>query len=408
MKLYNNNIIPYINTNFPELQSIINISNYSTIIIEKLIRQIVDGIKKHKLSNISYEKLNFTLTNNVIPPDFNYYPVSIKKYIDKMDKIGSKINFNIKERDFCIYIIIDKKTKNITREIRKIVKLIYTWLYVISYYYDSNCSQSLDIYLYFTPLLKSIDNSSPLGRKNVNTAFTTSCTSNTVINIFRYEEWFKTFIHETFHSFGLDFSNHNNITMNTNISNIFPCIKEAKLFETYTEVWAEIINIIFVEIFYTKQYTTWDTIILKTPKMLKNINKMISEQYLFSLFQSSKILSHYKLTYTGMLTKKCINLYNEETPIFSYYILKTLILSNIDYFLSWCSSNNNFSINFNNYNKNDNARNKMKRFFDDIIQPLYKKDVLFIKNLFYIQDKSRLLNKKNLFFTTLRHSIHQL
>jgi len=111
MKLYNNNIIPYINTNFPELQSIINISNYSTIIIEKLIRQIVDGIKKHKLSNISYEKLNFTLTNNVIPPDFNYYPVSIKKYIDKMDKIGSKINFNIKERDFCIYIIIDKKTK---------------------------------------------------------------------------------------------------------------------------------------------------------------------------------------------------------------------------------------------------------------------------------------------------------
>ena len=45
---------------------------------------------------------------------------------------------------------------------------------------------------------------------HVNTGFTTTCPVDSEIVIFREEEWFKVFIHETFHNFALDFSDMNN------------------------------------------------------------------------------------------------------------------------------------------------------------------------------------------------------
>ena len=51
-------------------------------------------------------------------------------------------------------------------------------------------------------------NTSTLGPDNVNTAFTLACSPNSEMVIFRREEWKKVFIHETFHTYGLDFSSH--------------------------------------------------------------------------------------------------------------------------------------------------------------------------------------------------------
>jgi L-rhamnose isomerase len=70
------------------------------------------------------------------------------------------------------------------------------------------------IYIYHTSLLKILPNTNVdiLNENNVNTAFTRTCPSNSEIVVFRKEEWFKVFIHETFHSFGIDFASMNTST----------------------------------------------------------------------------------------------------------------------------------------------------------------------------------------------------
>ena len=82
------------------------------------------------------------------------------------------------------------------------------WLTIISKISSPNCSKELNIFVYFTSLKKELPESQHmiLQANNVNTAFTTTCPVNSDIVIFRQEEWFKVFIHETFHNFALDFS----------------------------------------------------------------------------------------------------------------------------------------------------------------------------------------------------------
>ena len=61
--------------------------------------------------------------------------------------------------------------------------------------------------MYLTPHKKKLPKQYNLiDREHANTAFTTSCQTETEICIFREEEWFKTFIHETFHNMGMDFT----------------------------------------------------------------------------------------------------------------------------------------------------------------------------------------------------------
>ena len=53
------------------------------------------------------------------------------------------------------------------------------------------------------------------------------------------------FIHETIHSFALDFSFVDNTNINNNITNIFPHISKTDSYESYCELWALLWNCIF-------------------------------------------------------------------------------------------------------------------------------------------------------------------
>jgi hypothetical protein len=100
------------------------------------------------------------------------------------------------------------------------------WFYVLNKYSTKNCSETLNLYFYFTSLYKKIPESNLtntiLDEYNVNTAFTRTCPSNSEIVIFRKEEWFKVLIHESFHNFALDFSDIDSEQGNNYILNIFP------------------------------------------------------------------------------------------------------------------------------------------------------------------------------------------
>jgi hypothetical protein len=70
---------------------------------------------------------------------------------------------------------------------------------------------------------------------------------------------------------------------------------------------------------------------------------LMNNERMFSLFQKTKILNHQKIKYRSLLSK---NNYKEETPVFSYYILKSIMMFFYD-FIGWCVENNRGSIAFN-------------------------------------------------------------
>ena len=109
--------------------------------------------------------------------------------------------------------------------------------------------------VYFIDLKKTLPrkHDDPIDQIHVNTAFTTTCQPHTNVHIFREEEWYRALIHESFHNLGLDFilmdSKFKKIAEDR-IRAIFPVtITELRFYETYCEMWGEIMNCMFMVYF---------------------------------------------------------------------------------------------------------------------------------------------------------------
>jgi hypothetical protein len=194
--------------------------------------------------------------------------------------------------------------------------------------------------------------SKQINQEHANSGFTITCNSTSEIHIFRDEEWFKVLLHETFHNLGLDFSGIENKPINECIYNIFPMKTEGKYFETYCEMWAEIINVMFVS-FVSSKNKKIENLITKTSELL-NIERE------FSMFQCVKILYFFGMTYTDLYEKtpNAIHArmykYKESTPIFSYFILKSIMMFYVDDYVEWCAGHNHWSLNFDKKQKSNN------------------------------------------------------
>jgi hypothetical protein len=171
----------------------------------------------------------------------------------------------------------------------------------------------------------------PIDMIHANTAFTTSCSSTNEIYVFRREEWFKVLMHETFHCFGLDFSSSNGDESNQRILSRFPVLNsttDIRLYETFCEMWAELFHILFCI------FTTSSGKCLAFSKS-KFYNALHKEQ-LFSIYQSNKVLQRAGYKYKELFSLSISKKYNEKTPAFSYYVIKSIMLWNLDRFMKWC------------------------------------------------------------------------
>jgi hypothetical protein len=215
------------------------------------------------------------------------------------------------------------------------------WLYIINQYASKQCANSLVIYFYFTSLEKKLPttNIHILDEINVNTAFTTTCPKDSEIVVFRKEEWFKVFMHETFHNFALDFSDMNNNDSHKCILDIFKVDSDVNLYEAYTEFWAEIMNALFCTFFSLKNKND-------SNDFLSHADFFINFERTYSFFQLVKTLDFMGLTYKDLYSEtersriNRENLYKEKTNVLSYYVIKTVLLNNYQGFLSWCKTNN--------------------------------------------------------------------
>lgn len=262
-------------------------------------------------------------------------------------------HINLGKRNFYIYLYFDKDTaKNeCVGYCHNCLYKIYLWLAIADHYAKNDNSLTLKIYIYFTNHKKLLPSKEIiLNTSHVNSAYTYACREHTMISIFRKEEWFKVFIHEIFHCMGLDFACMDTTTIDTMIYDIIPLKKtDIRSYEAYTEYWAEILNILFISYFTTQTKDNYDL-------MLEKIEKMFNYERAFSLYQLVKVLKHNNLDYKSIFLNDSSSIikkqnYKEDTYVISYYLLKSILLFNMNDFLKWNKIHNK-TIDFETTNEN--------------------------------------------------------
>ncbi len=279
----------------------------------------------------------------------NIFPNIVRSHINEYSMTELIYTFNIYGRNIKIIFNIEDEiiNKSTIKKYNNYVDSMLIWLYILNKYSYKQCSKTLVIYLFFTSLNKTLPESNVhiLDEINVNTAFTPTCLKTSEIVIFRKEEWFKVFIHESFHNFGLDFSDMNINECTKYILKIFPVKSQVNLYESYTECWAEIINSLFCSFFSLKSKTNQS-------EFIKNSIYFINFERTYSFFQLVKVLDFMGLKYIDLFSKKETsellrkNMYREKTNVLAYYIIKTILINNYQGFLSWCNTNNDTLLDF--------------------------------------------------------------
>jgi hypothetical protein len=322
----------------------------SQIMIDRLLDEIQNS-KTYVPTNILIERIS----SIPVDKDFSHIHPKIKATIEEeLREHLYSANFQIGDkRQIKVYMAFHTKPSN--KVLNSHIEFIYRWLLIADHYANPGCSPDLTIYIFFTHHKKEIENiqsfiekngekKKVLNQYNVNTAFTFSCRPRkNTIYIYREEEWRKTFIHEIFHSFGLDFVQVYSQEMDEKLKGVFGLHIEYSLYEAYCEFWAELINILF--------YCT-EQLINRTGKndrkeLYKKIESELRLQRTFSLIQSVKVLQYSDLTYTDLLVKpEKLKKYKEVTPLFTYHIVKSIMLFYMSEFIEWCMTKNRGSLQF--------------------------------------------------------------
>ncbi len=152
-----------------------------------------------------------------------------------------------------------------------------------------------DIELLWTRNKKELpkEHEKPLSPFNANTGYARPCGS---IVVYRKEEWFKTLIHECFHSFNLD--------AGLGLSHDFGV--PALLSEAFSEVWARLIL----------------CSLQSTPQQAR---RNLERERQYACAQCAKVLRHYGKTYADVV-RHTMEPYVEHTNIFAYYVLGAVAL----------------------------------------------------------------------------------
>lgn len=384
----------------------IDINNQSNLKSHNdIVQTILLGYNESKYINLTPNILSYKLIKG---NSFNHIPIIIRKKIINHNSNVLQYSFNINKRTFNIFFhIFDDKQPS-----KNVIQQIYNILFLFDYYSQyKSCNKVLNIYIYLCEELKMLPSSfKVLDREHINSAFTYSCSINNEIYIFRKEEWFKSIIHESMHAFGFDFSQnyskHNDIYSSKIIQKHFFVNFDLSLYESYVDMFAIYINSLFFSFYKTYNKSSPDFV----NRVLTKTNYILNNELLFSMFQTSKILTYYNINYTDLFSNsKTLHLYDENTPVFSYFIIKTILFFNFNKFFSWCIQNNSniFDFECTNKSKNNNkltCNKKIKLFCNFIIQN--HNDYNLIHNLNKLQQFFINTNNNNFIFKTLRFSIY--
>jgi hypothetical protein len=340
----------------------INQINATDNVFKKLFNEIDTATKyilheKERLGHQMFYKLVKTYIHDSkkIPKPSTFpadsFPNLVRNHIDKNSLCSLTYSFQLFNKPITIIFLVEEHDK--TEKYNKYVDNILTWLHIVLQYASPRCVAKLSVYIYLTSLTKELPKTQMeiLNQHHVNTAFTYSCPKDAEIVVFRKEEWFKVFMHETFHNFALDFSDMNNSGCHAKILEIFPVRSDVNLFEAYTEFWARIMNVVFCSYLNTKCKKGLKE--KDIDEFLDNVEMFINFEIMYSFFQMIKVLHFMNLEYKH-LWEHSVNadkmrnaLYKEDTNVLSYYVITLILIYNYQPFLSWCHHHNKSLLQFN-------------------------------------------------------------
>jgi len=310
--------------------------------------------KKKRDGGNSLYKVNVTKITSALhipkPLQFNAhsFPIEIRKQIDNSVSYVLSYTFSLDDREIVVNFLVEDYNADLLIGLyNEYIEKVFAWLFIINEYSSKKCSKKLTIFIYMTSLNKELPESNihVLDQIHVNTGFTYTCPAVGEIVIFRKEEWLKVLMHETFHNFGLDFSDMNLDSCNEKILSIFDVNSEVNLFESYTEFWAEIMNAVFCSFYLLQDKDNQE-------EFLSNCEFFINFERTYGFFQMVKTLNFMGLQYKDLYLKtpRAIMLrktmYKEKSNILAYYIIKNILMNNYQGFLLWCETNNLSLIHF--------------------------------------------------------------
>jgi hypothetical protein len=345
------------------------------------------------------QPVGYQYTNN--SSLMNLIPTPIYNAIIESCVIKKSFLFHTAKRSITVHFSFPCSNNKISDTyLRNCMKRMFMWLFIAEKFANSICSKSMDVFIYMTDFEKLLPtNRSAIGWINANTALTTPCNGSTEIHIFRQEEWFKVFIHETFHNLGLDFSNMVENISTAEIYSIFPIKSDIRLYETYCETWAEIINLQFVTYFGTKFKNDYSKMIVKLDQLLK-----IEAQ--FSLFQSAKVLYYYGMKYNDLYdvnpkSNEKRKQYREDTNILCYYVIKSILMYHKNDFIEWTVNSNRNSLEFRKTKSN-------VQHYCNLVKNLYKNSY-YLENMKVMEYWFHKNTNYNSFeFKNLRMTVYEL
>ena len=328
-----------------------------------------------------------------------YLPDNVKHFIiDKSDKNKQYVyNYIISVNEYTIklYLVEYNKhlsTKYCTNICKNIANIFYLLITITSNnYYRCSC-ESIDIILYLTPFKRTTDNINNLGlgANHVNGGFCYGCTNRQTVCVYRYEDYFKTLIHELVHNFGIDKYLIENISSKESVEYVHRIYNLTNykiksdfnygINESYCEFWACIINCLYT---VKSQYKD-----LKFKNYFNKFKRLMKIDILHNIVQVVKILKLYNLNYIDIINPGKTNNYSETTHVISYYLLKTVLIYNLDSVINHDNLLENNNLNsLNSLNSLNICFKAQKVSIDKFIELLFNKS--------RTRDYINLLNIKN-------------
>ena len=341
---------------------------------------------KNNYNNINHTKMYIDDDNIDLDEPNVFFPTAIHEHIMMYASTKYSYEFILYDRIFVIEFIFFNQIPD-KKVLSSYIKKIYMWLYVLSLYAKTECTKTLRITIFLSNFKKKLSsiyfNSKEdiLDAININTAWTYRCKEHNSITIYRKEEWFKVLCHETIHTFGLDFSLNSGHIFTNNCITMFNVQSDFLLNESYCEFWA----------------TIWSTIfnaycMCSSPKLFDEFTEkyyelMFTEKQ-YAIFQTIKILNFMKINYYDLFNFDLPRQqFVENTNVFCYYVIKSLLLFNDSKTIALFVDMNENILDF-----DDNNENIMKliQHIDDI-----KLDVNFLYIVNELQEKKYKVCKKN-------------
>jgi len=287
----------------------------------------------------------------------DYFPDEIRDHILNEPGASVTYNFSVGDRKVVLHFVefnqqpaqLNMKMKALLAHAERVCALLHL---VSLHAVRATCSSALSIYIYLTDFKKRFPTrkGDALDAEHANTGMSYHCAKTNDVVVYRREEWFKVLIHELFHAMGLSFIESDmpagvDAAMQAVLQKMYAISHPVRVYETYCEIWARILNVVFA-CFANDGTST-------TPLQLQVFTECVMEglhaNARFARQQCAKLLQYADLTYDVMVNPTEQNRaivakkYRENTNVFAYYVLTCVLLHSPDAFMGWCYKNNPFT-----------------------------------------------------------------